>query len=172
MIPRKIKVVILADRGFGRTALATFCQEQGFGYVIRIQPSVTVRLQILHVLLVLERGNFVRQCLDPRRKLAEDFVQSHIRQFPIHGGVSCKSLEQATGDTILLLRALRDCATPGVVLKNPQRSLLVLEHHSEGSCGKQVVGAVVFAAWCLFPSFFFGMNRSSLRYWPESKFTA
>src|SRR5207302_2921696 len=42
MIPRKIKVVILADRGFGRTALASFCQAQGFGYVIRIQPSVTV----------------------------------------------------------------------------------------------------------------------------------
>ncbi len=45
MIPRTAKVVILADRGFGRTALATFCQQQGFGYVIRIQPSVTVRLQ-------------------------------------------------------------------------------------------------------------------------------
>jgi hypothetical protein len=45
MIPRSIKVVILADRGFGRTALATFCQQQGFGYLIRIQPSVTVRLQ-------------------------------------------------------------------------------------------------------------------------------
>lgn len=44
MIPQKIRVVILADRGFGRTALATFCQEQKFGYVIRIQPSVTVRL--------------------------------------------------------------------------------------------------------------------------------
>jgi hypothetical protein len=45
MIPPTVKVVILADRGFGRTALATFCQRQGFGYVIRIQPSVTVRLQ-------------------------------------------------------------------------------------------------------------------------------
>lgn len=45
MIPRTIKVVILADRGFGRTALATFCQRQGLGYVIRIQPSVTVRLR-------------------------------------------------------------------------------------------------------------------------------
>jgi hypothetical protein len=45
MIPRKIKVVILADRGFGRTALATFCQQQGFGYIIRIQPKVTVRLK-------------------------------------------------------------------------------------------------------------------------------
>jgi hypothetical protein len=44
MIPRNIKVVILADRGFGRTALATFCQQQGFGYLIRIQPKVTVRL--------------------------------------------------------------------------------------------------------------------------------
>jgi hypothetical protein len=48
MIPRTIQVVILADRGFGRTALATFCQRQGFGYVIRIQPSVTVRLHGFH----------------------------------------------------------------------------------------------------------------------------
>jgi hypothetical protein len=48
MIPRRIKVVILADRGFGRTALATFCQQQGFGYIIRIQPSVTVRLVGFH----------------------------------------------------------------------------------------------------------------------------
>lgn len=48
MIPEKIKVVILADRGFGRTALATFCQRQGFGYLIRIQPSVTVRLHGFH----------------------------------------------------------------------------------------------------------------------------
>jgi len=44
MIPRQIKVVILADRGFGRAALATFCQQQEFGYVIRIQPKVTVCL--------------------------------------------------------------------------------------------------------------------------------
>jgi len=48
MIPRGIQVVILADRGFGRTALASFCQRQGFGYVIRIQPSVTVRLHGFH----------------------------------------------------------------------------------------------------------------------------
>lgn len=41
-------MVILADRGFGRTALATFCQRQGFGYLIRIQPSVTVRLKGFH----------------------------------------------------------------------------------------------------------------------------
>jgi Transposase DDE domain len=44
MIPQRIKVVILADRGFGRTALASFCQKIGFGYIIRIQPGVTVRL--------------------------------------------------------------------------------------------------------------------------------
>ena len=48
MIPRKIKVVILADRGFGRAALATFCRRQGLGYVIRIQPKVTVRLHGFH----------------------------------------------------------------------------------------------------------------------------
>jgi hypothetical protein len=48
MIPRTVPVVILADRGFGRTALAAFCQQQGFGYLIRIQPKVTVRLRGFH----------------------------------------------------------------------------------------------------------------------------
>ena len=43
MIPRHVKVILLADRGFGRTELARFCQNQGFSYVIRIQPNVHVR---------------------------------------------------------------------------------------------------------------------------------
>jgi hypothetical protein len=43
MIPRGQKLIILADRGFGRTELARFCQAQGFDYVIRIQPNVHVR---------------------------------------------------------------------------------------------------------------------------------
>jgi len=45
MIPTHVKVIILADRGFGRTALATFCQRQGFHYLIRIQPNVNVKLK-------------------------------------------------------------------------------------------------------------------------------
>jgi hypothetical protein len=48
MIPLTVKVVILADRGFGRTSLASFCQKHSFGYVIRIQPKVTVRLKGFH----------------------------------------------------------------------------------------------------------------------------
>jgi hypothetical protein len=43
MIPPPVKVILLADRGFGRTELARFCQNQGFSYVIRIQPNVHVR---------------------------------------------------------------------------------------------------------------------------------
>jgi hypothetical protein len=43
MIPAKVKVILLADRGFGRTELARFCQRHGLGYVIRIQPNVHVR---------------------------------------------------------------------------------------------------------------------------------
>jgi hypothetical protein len=42
MIPRKVPVILLADRGFGRTELGRFCQNQGFHYVIRIQPKVEV----------------------------------------------------------------------------------------------------------------------------------
>jgi Transposase DDE domain len=43
MIPAGQKVILLADRGFGRTELARFCQRHGFDYVIRIQPNVHVR---------------------------------------------------------------------------------------------------------------------------------
>ena len=42
MIPPQVKVILLADRGFGRTELARFCQKRGFSYVIRIQPNVHV----------------------------------------------------------------------------------------------------------------------------------
>ena len=44
MIPESIQVIILADRGFGRTALAMFCRQNRFRYLIRIQPKVTVKL--------------------------------------------------------------------------------------------------------------------------------
>jgi hypothetical protein len=43
MVPPGQKVILLADRGFGRTELARFCQRHGFDYVIRIQPNVHVR---------------------------------------------------------------------------------------------------------------------------------
>lgn len=43
MIPPQVKVIILADRGFGRTELARFCQRHGLHYVIRICPKVKVR---------------------------------------------------------------------------------------------------------------------------------
>jgi len=45
MIPQQVQVIILADRGFGRCALAAFCRRQGFSYLIRIQPKVTVKLK-------------------------------------------------------------------------------------------------------------------------------
>lgn len=48
MIPAAVKVIILADRGFGRCALAAFCRRQGFSYLIRIQPKVTVKLKGFH----------------------------------------------------------------------------------------------------------------------------
>jgi hypothetical protein len=39
------RVILLADRGFGRAALAAFCRRQGFSYLIRVKPKVTVRLK-------------------------------------------------------------------------------------------------------------------------------
>jgi len=42
MIPQAQKVILLADRGFGRTELARFCRNNWFDYVVRIQPNVHV----------------------------------------------------------------------------------------------------------------------------------
>jgi len=43
MVPRQVRVILLADRGFGRTELARLCQELGFHYVIRIAAGVWIR---------------------------------------------------------------------------------------------------------------------------------
>ena len=43
MIPMHVKVIVLADRGFGRTELGRFCQRMNLHYVIRIQGKVRVK---------------------------------------------------------------------------------------------------------------------------------
>ena len=42
LIPESIRVVILADRGFGRAEWAAVCQDLSLSYVVRIKPNVTV----------------------------------------------------------------------------------------------------------------------------------
>ena len=42
MIPDNVPVILLADRGFGRTELARTCQHLRFRYLIRIKPDVWV----------------------------------------------------------------------------------------------------------------------------------
>jgi hypothetical protein len=43
MVPEKVAVILLADRGFGRTEPARFCQRYHFSYVIRITSDVWVK---------------------------------------------------------------------------------------------------------------------------------
>jgi Transposase DDE domain len=45
LLPDWIQIVLLADRGFGRTELARTCQQLGIHYVIRIRPEVHVCCQ-------------------------------------------------------------------------------------------------------------------------------
>jgi hypothetical protein len=45
LIPETTRVVILADRGFGRAEWAAVCQELKFDYLVRIRPDVTVASQ-------------------------------------------------------------------------------------------------------------------------------
>jgi DDE family transposase len=42
MLPEGVKVVLLADRGFGRTELARTCQHIGIHYVVRVKADVWV----------------------------------------------------------------------------------------------------------------------------------
>jgi DDE family transposase len=42
LLPGGARVIILADRGFGRAEWAAVCQELGFRYVVRIKPDVTI----------------------------------------------------------------------------------------------------------------------------------
>jgi hypothetical protein len=42
MIPQDIAVIVLADRGFGRTEFARVCQQNKLNYVIRIRPEVWI----------------------------------------------------------------------------------------------------------------------------------
>jgi hypothetical protein len=45
VIPPGYPVILLADRGFGRTELARVCQQLGFRYLVRIKPDVWVEGQ-------------------------------------------------------------------------------------------------------------------------------
>jgi hypothetical protein len=45
MVPATVRVIILADRGFGRAALAAFLRRNHFSYLIRVKPKVTVKLK-------------------------------------------------------------------------------------------------------------------------------
>jgi hypothetical protein len=45
LIPESLTVILLADRGFGRTELARLCQNLGFHYLIRIQPDVWIETE-------------------------------------------------------------------------------------------------------------------------------
>ena len=64
MLPEGVSVIVLADRGFGRTELARICQELGLRYIIRIKPDVWV-----------ETGSF----------------RGKLRDFPVHKGM-CRVL--------------------------------------------------------------------------------
>ena len=48
LLPEWITVIVVADRGFGRTELARTCQQIGFHCVIRIKPEVYVQCREFH----------------------------------------------------------------------------------------------------------------------------
>jgi hypothetical protein len=79
MIPDRVEVVLLADRGFGRTELARTCQRLQFHYVIRIKPDVWIESSGFHGKLLdypVRRG---KQCfLKKVRYRKKDAVTQHL----------------------------------------------------------------------------------------------
>jgi hypothetical protein len=45
LLPSWMEVIVVADRGFGRTELARTCQQLGLHYVVRIKPKVYVECE-------------------------------------------------------------------------------------------------------------------------------
>lgn len=43
MVPQSTKVIILADRGFGRAEMARECQKLEFSYIIRVEPRAYIK---------------------------------------------------------------------------------------------------------------------------------
>lgn len=79
MIPRHVKVVLLADRGFGRTELGRFCQLHHFHYIIRIQPKVMVRFNDQPVRL--DRYPIRKGCSETLRNVlyrSHDPLRQHV----------------------------------------------------------------------------------------------
>jgi hypothetical protein len=66
MVPKHVEIVLLADRGFGRTELARTCQQLEFRYLIRIKPDVWI-----------EHSSYRGQLLDyPVRKGMQRFLKN------------------------------------------------------------------------------------------------
>jgi len=73
------RVVVLADRGFGRAALAAFLRRSGFSYLIRVQPKVVVKVKGFHGKLLdypVKKG--VAKTLRDVAYRADGAVEQHV----------------------------------------------------------------------------------------------
>ena len=79
MVPTRIRLTLPADRGFGRRASAAFLRRNGFGYLIRIGPKVTVRLKGFYgKLLDYPVKKAVAKVLKDVRYRADGAVTQHV----------------------------------------------------------------------------------------------
>lgn len=94
-VPRPWRVVIVADRGFGRTELLRFIQEEGFNFVIRVKGDAWIK-----------RGRFrgklrdyplaVGQCF----KLA-DVIYHKTKQYPLKVVLNCARVKGEVSSWLL-----------------------------------------------------------------------
>jgi hypothetical protein len=86
-VPKHWRVVIVADRGFGRTELLRFIQEQGFGFVIRVKGDAWIKA-----------GRFRGKLKDYALALGQCFKLSDViyhktKQYPLKLVLNCARIK-------------------------------------------------------------------------------
>lgn len=93
--PRSWRVVIVADRGFGRTELMRFIREQGLSFVIRVKGDAWIK-----------RGRFVGKLRDYPLSVGQcfklvDVIYHKTKQYPLKVVLNCAKVKGKASSWLL-----------------------------------------------------------------------
>jgi len=94
-VPRSWRVVLVADRGFGRTELLRFISEQGFGFVIRVKGDAWIK-----------SGSFRGKLKDYPLQVGQCFKLSDViyhktKQYPVKLVLNCARVKGKVSSWLL-----------------------------------------------------------------------
>jgi hypothetical protein len=94
-VPRSLRVVLVADRGFGRTELLRFISEQGFGFVIRVKGDAWIKA-----------GRFKGKLRDYSLQVGQcfklpDVIYHKTKQYPVKLVLNCARVKGKVSSWLL-----------------------------------------------------------------------